>query len=105
MPPIEWTMRTSESDCGYGNGLMMITNLEFKEATDAKIGEGTWVVLSDKDYPPILDQQKLGRVVSVKKRPESPLWADIEVRPEWNLMALTQVWILRNPNEQSAMTD
>jgi hypothetical protein len=85
---------------GYGNGVMMVKNLEFEAAARAGIGEGTWVVLEDKDYPPVLKHQKLGRVVSVKKRPEAPLWADIEVRPEWNLMALTQVWVLRSPNEE-----
>ncbi|HEV2296086.1 MAG TPA: rod shape-determining protein MreC [Tepidisphaeraceae bacterium] len=89
---------------GYGNGSMMVKNLELEEVTKAQIRKGTWVVLEDKDYPPVLMHQKLGRVESVKKRPEAPLFADIEIRPEWNLMALTQVWVLRSSNEQAAMT-
>ena len=90
---------------GAGNGVMMITNLEYKEAVeDAKIGEGTWVVLADREYPPMLQNQKLGRVVSVRRQAEAALWADIEVRPEWNLMALTQVWVLRDPNDSTAVT-
>ncbi len=91
---------------GIGNGAMMIKNLEYAYVVnDAQIGAGAWVVLADKEYPPLLQNQKLGRVVSVKKRPEAPSWADIELRPEWNLMALTQVWVLKSPGNASAMNE
>ena len=89
---------------GYGNGVMMIRNIEYKEASE-QVAEGMWVVLDDNDYPSLIQYQKLGKVISVKKRPEAPLWADIEVQPEWNLMALTSVMVLQRPNETSAMTD
>jgi len=89
---------------GLGNGVMMIRNLKYTEAA-AHVQVGMRVVLDDKDYPPILTQQTLGKVVSVSRRPEAPLRADIEVRPEWNLNALTRVMVLQKLNEQSAMTE
>lgn len=90
---------------GYGNGVMMIKNLEYKDVVGngAQIGKGTWVVLDDREYAPNLENRKLGRIVSIKKQSEAPLMADIEVRPEWNLMALTQVWVLQN--DQPVMTN
>ncbi len=89
---------------GVGNGVMMVRNLEYKEAAE-HVTEGMWVALDDQEYPSIIRYQKLGKVVSIKKRPESPLWADIEVRPEWNLMALTKVMVLQKPDEESAMSN
>ncbi len=90
---------------GAGNGVMMITNLKLEDVSKAAIGKGTWVVLDDKDYPPVLIHEKIGRVVSVAPQPESPLWANIEVQPEWNLMALTQVWVLQRPKDQAVMSE
>ena len=89
---------------GMGNGVMMIKNLTYEEAVQV-VKEGTWVGLDDPDYPSILAGQKLGKVVSIKKRAESPLRADIEVRPEWNLTALTMVMVLQRQNEQSARSE
>jgi len=86
---------------GAGNGVMTIKNIEYKDAVEqAKIVPGTWVVVADKDYLPTLQNQRLGRVVSVKRQPHAPQWADIEVQPEWNLMALTQVWVMTQPDAQ-----
>ena len=91
---------------GMGNGVMMIKNLEYDKAVkDVKVTEGMWVALDDPDYPSILAGQKIGKVVSIRRQPEAALWADIEVRPEWNLLALTNVMVLQPPNEQSAMND
>lgn len=89
---------------GAGNGVMMIKNLEFERVTRANIAKGAWVAIEDKEFPPLLTHQKLGRVVSVTKRADAPLFADIEVRPEWNLMALTQVWVLRAPDGQTSVS-
>jgi len=79
---------------GTGRGGMIIKNIEYEDAVK-HVREGASVVLDDKDFPPILARQTLGRVVSVKKRPEAPLMADIEVRPEWNLMALREVMVFQ----------
>jgi hypothetical protein len=84
---------------GQGRGVMMIRNVEVAELAKAQIGEGHWVVLEDKDFPPILQHVKLGRVVSIKKRIEAPLWADVEVRPEWNLMGLESVMVFNKHGE------
>ena len=78
---------------GCGHGVMMVKNLEYKEVAQANIGEGTWVVLDDKDYPTDLQHIRIGRVVSVKKRLEAPLWADVELRPEYDLMKLSAVMV------------
>ncbi|MGB7158278.1 MAG: hypothetical protein WBD40_09450 [Tepidisphaeraceae bacterium] len=87
---------------GFGKGVMMIRNLKMEDVERGTIAEGAWVVLRDRDYPPLLQQKKLGKVVSIKKRVESPLWADIEVRPEWNLMALNYVMVLTKQGEQTS---
>jgi hypothetical protein len=87
---------------GLGRGVMISKHMEYKEAMDAKIGDGTWVVLEDKQFSQPVQRVKIGRVVSVKKRVESPLWADIELRPEYNLMALNAVMVFTKEGEREA---
>ena len=91
---------------GTGRGGMIIKNIHHKDAVE-HVPVGAWVVLDDKDYPITLAHQKLGRVVSVRKRVEAPLMADIEVKPEWNLMALREVMVLKRsaPPVQQASSD
>ena len=89
---------------GLGNGVMMVKNIKYDEALKF-VTEGMAVALDDQEYPSILAGQMIGKVVSIKRRPEAALWADIEVRPQWNLMALTSVMVLQKANEQSAMSD
>jgi len=64
--------------------------------------KGKWVVLEDKQFAQPVQRVKIGRVVSVKKRVESPLWADIELRPEYNLMALNAVMVFTKEGEREA---
>src|SRR5215218_9518311 len=54
---------------GCGRGVMMIKNLQYEQVTKvAEINVGTTVALEDKTFPLLLHHQKLGRVVSIKKR-------------------------------------
>ncbi len=79
---------------GAGMGTMRIRNFQVKDLQAAKVSEGDWVVLDDNDYPALLKNAKLGRVISIKKSADAALVADVEVRPEWNLMALNEVMVL-----------
>ncbi len=87
---------------GYGKGVMMITNLKLEDVEKGQIAVGVWVVLEDREYPLLLNHKTLGKIVSITKRPEAPLWVDIEVRPEWNLMALNYVMVLTKQGEQAS---
>ena len=90
---------------GRGNGVMMISNIKFDELQLAKVTEGMVVALHDKDFPDLLKNQPLGQIVSIRRRPDAPHWADIELRPAWNLQALQEVMVLKREDSSTALTN
>jgi len=78
---------------GAGRGMMVVKNLELKEAKSV-LKEGDWAVLDDSDYPLVLTGTRLGRIVSIKARTDAPQWAEIRLEPMRNLLELKEVMVV-----------
>lgn len=80
---------------GDGHGRMAITNLRMAEVKQAGLKEGDWVTLADHDgWPTILQALKLGQVESIQEQKHLPLFADILVKPDQDLMTLRDVMVV-----------
>jgi cell shape-determining protein MreC len=77
-----------------GNGSMVVRVLTLKEAHDYKIVPGTSVIVSEPDWPLVLQGQPLGKVVEVTPRPDAPLYALIRIRPQETLKRLREVMVV-----------
>jgi cell shape-determining protein MreC len=77
---------------GNGNG-MMVSRITEKFANDMKLKLEDWVVLSDHDWPAVLDGYRIGRVVSVAPS-KSPGFVDVKIVPDSDLMAVREVMVM-----------
>lgn len=79
---------------GVGGGEMVIA-MQVKAALDkAGVKPGTWVLIQDPEWPPELQGFRLGVVQDVKTRRDSPLHADVRVRPPTELRRLGRVMVM-----------
>jgi cell shape-determining protein MreC len=78
---------------GIGNGQMRIDNLSVKEAEGLKPGD--WVVVSDTDYPAIIQERQIGQIDTIRPIPNKPLFAEIIVKPRVDLRKIDEVLIPR----------
>jgi cell shape-determining protein MreC len=51
-------------------------------------------MLDDPDWPKNLQNRRIGKVVSIDKRKDAPLYAEIRIRPESDLKKLKEVMVL-----------
>lgn len=79
---------------GDGHGRLVITNLRTADVNQAGLKEGDWVTLADHDWPMLLQGRKLGEVESVREQKRLPLFADIVVKPDVDLMKLREVMVV-----------
>jgi cell shape-determining protein MreC len=79
---------------GYGNGIMVCQMISVADVKNYGIRVGDWVMLDDPDWPHDLQNRRIGKVVSIDKRPGSPLYAEIRIRPESDLKKLKEVMVL-----------
>jgi cell shape-determining protein MreC len=79
---------------GRGLGTMAIENLHADDVQKEGIHAGDWVVLRDETWPRGLQGVRIGRVASIQPLAKQPLFADIELVPEENLMHLNDVWAM-----------
>jgi cell shape-determining protein MreC len=75
-------------------GRLVIGNVSLKEATEAGVSEGDWVVLSDADWDAGVQGLKIGQVRKIRPNPQAPLTAEIELTPSAAPGALKQVMVL-----------
>jgi hypothetical protein len=59
------------------------------------IEAGDWVMLEDSEWPKSLQNHRVGKVVSIERRKEAPLFAEIRIRPESDLKKLKEVMVFR----------
>ena len=79
---------------GDGQGHLWIRNLPITDAESAGLKADDWVILRDDEWPDILQRYRLGRITSVQRRPNGPLYAEIKVEPPTNLMNLREVMVM-----------
>jgi cell shape-determining protein MreC len=80
---------------GDGHGRMLITNLLASDVTAAGLKKGDWVTLSDHDgWPSILQGYKVGEIDSIREQDRHPLFAEIVVKPDVELMKLKEVMVV-----------
>ena len=78
---------------GAGKGMMVVRNLDLKEAREL-LHEGDWAMLDDGDFPQVVTGERLGRIVSIKPRSDAPLMAEIRLEPMRNLLELREVMVV-----------
>jgi len=78
---------------GAGDGTMLIRNIPQKKIEEVGIRTDDWVVLSDRDWPIVLDGYRLGRVEKITPS-KSPGFAEIRVVPDQSLMTLREVMVM-----------
>ena len=80
---------------GTGNNMLRVAHgLTMADANAAKIQPGDWVVVNDRDWPPILDGQRIAEVIKVGPNPGAPLFAEVVLQPSTNLMLLDEVMVV-----------
>jgi hypothetical protein len=79
---------------GNGQGIMVCTMVPFANIDKLKIALGDWVMLDDPDWPKSLQNRRIGKVVSIDKRKDAPLYAEIHIRPDSDLKKLKEVMVL-----------
>lgn len=77
---------------GAGGGKMICRNIPWKDATDAGLVEGAWAILNDAQLPTAVQGRRLGVVRKIAKG--AKMMAEIEIRPEIDLMQLKEVMVL-----------
>jgi hypothetical protein len=82
---------------GRGQGRLEIVGMKSADFILAGLRVGDWVVLDDKQWPPAMQSEYLGRVVSAKPSRATPGFMDIQLAPEADLMRLDSVWVLDHP--------
>jgi cell shape-determining protein MreC len=78
---------------GCGDGRMVVRNLQVRDVEAAQLRAGDVAVLDDHEWP-ILRGQLLGTIEKIEPRPESPLSADIYLRPQRTLTTLAEVMVV-----------
>jgi cell shape-determining protein MreC len=81
---------------GLGNGRMMIAAMKKTEALprkeDSHLTVGDWIVVVDKDLGAAAQEKKIGEIESINTG-KNPLFVDIIVRPDVDLMKLREVLV------------
>ena len=78
---------------GIGNNTMRVENLSMKEAEGLKPED--WVVVSDTDYPAIIQERQIGQIETIRPIPSKPLFAEIIVKPRKDLKTLNEILVPR----------
>jgi cell shape-determining protein MreC len=79
---------------GDGNGAMWIRNLPMEQAKSAGLKVGDWVILTDDDWPDLLQRYRIGRITAIEPFAKGPLYAEIRVEPGTNLLKLPAVMVM-----------
>jgi hypothetical protein len=83
---------------GIGNNTMRVDNLSVKEAEGLKPED--WIVVSDTDYPAIIQERQIGQIESIHPMPSKPLFAEIIVKPRKDLRTLNEILVPRTASSK-----
>ncbi|HEX4125044.1 MAG TPA: rod shape-determining protein MreC [Tepidisphaeraceae bacterium] len=79
---------------GIGQNAMVIRELTGDDVKAAGVAVGDLVTLDEPDWPSNVQGLPLGRVTAISPRPDAPLYAQIEVDPQVNLLRLREVMVV-----------
>ena len=87
---------------GRGSGRMAVMNLTWEQVEKAGLAAGDLVLLDDNDdwslsvsgQALLINGQPLGVVEKVAKQSRAPLFAEVSVRPQINLLQLDEVMVV-----------
>ena len=79
---------------GDGGGTLVCEMINLADAATYHLHAGDWVMLDDPDWPVHLQNYRIGRIVSIGKRKDGPLFAEIRIRPYSDLKKLREVMVL-----------
>lgn len=79
---------------GFGRNTMVIRELTGEDVKAAGIAVGDLVTLDEPDWPANVQGLPLGRVTAISPRPDAPLYAQIQVEPQVNLLRLREVMVV-----------
>jgi hypothetical protein len=79
---------------GAGRGLMVVRNLSVADIKKAELQPEEWVVLDDPDWPNLLQNRRIGRIVSAGPQRNHPLHGEIVVQPYSDLLKLREVMVV-----------
>jgi cell shape-determining protein MreC len=80
---------------GIGHNAMAIrSTLSMQQVRDAGLAVNDLVMLDDPEWPANIQGFSVGRIVSIEPQRNAPLFADIRVEPQINLLRLTEVMVM-----------
>jgi hypothetical protein len=82
---------------GLGRGRLEIVGMKAEDFALADLRVGDWVVLNDQQWPPAMQSEYLGRIVSARPSRAMPGFMDIQLSPQADLMGLDSVWVMDKP--------
>jgi cell shape-determining protein MreC len=77
---------------GAGRGRMVCRNIPYASVEDVKLSVGDWAILDDPEWPKSLQGRRLGVVTKITKT--ARMMAEIEIKPEAELLQLNEVLVL-----------
>jgi hypothetical protein len=80
---------------GIGHGAMAIrSNISMAQVKDLHIAVDDMIVLEDRDWPANIQGFSAGHIKDIHPQQNAPLFADIRVEPESDLMRLREVMVM-----------
>jgi hypothetical protein len=80
---------------GVGHGMMEVrSTISMEQVQDNKIDVNDFIVLDDTEWPANLQGFNVGRIVAIHAQRNAPLFADIQIEPETDLMRLSEVMVM-----------
>jgi len=78
---------------GLGKGRMAVRELSY-EIARLHLHVGDTIGVNDPDCPPALEGQPIGRIISIERRRDAHLLAEIRIEPTANLTRLREVMVM-----------
>jgi hypothetical protein len=79
---------------GAGRGQMVVRHQKMSDVQTWGLRKGDWVVLDDIEWPARLRGLRIGRIANISTQRESPLFAEIRIAPDADLLKLPEVMVL-----------
>lgn len=85
---------------GSGRGDLAVATMRMKDVEDAKLKPGSdWFVLEDRAWPLALQGYRIGMVRSIAAKRDAPLFAEVRIVPDGDLLRLAEVQVMTSPGD------